>query len=76
MKSLIIPALSHHIPGASVNDRVTGKLRAEVRSVEYPQPVSLATPAIGSDFDWAGRIYFIDKAFFPAGYLNRSRFGR
>lgn len=65
MKRLTIPALSHHIPGASVNDRVTGKLRAEVRGVEYPQSVSPSTPAIGSDFDGAGRIFFIDEAFFP-----------
>ena len=55
MKRLAIPALSKHIPDASVDDRVTGKLRPEVRGVEYRRPVSPSTLAIRSDFSGAER---------------------
>lgn len=55
MKMPTLPALSNHTLGASVDDRVTGKLCAEVRGVEYRRPISHSTLAIGSDFSGAER---------------------
>ena len=65
MKMLTIPALSNHIPGASVDDRVTGELRPEIRGDTYPWPGYHYTLPIGFYFDGHERIFFINDVFFP-----------
>lgn len=69
MKMLTVPALSNHIPGASVDDRVTGEVRTEIRRDTYSWPGYHYTLAIGSYFDGPEMIFFINDAFFSCRFF-------